>query len=313
MSGRHGSSLVLLISVCTIALMPRGEHAAEPWPPPAGMPAADPQKILDRIFGEETKEDEKALAQVEVSLQEERQLGETAVGDFLAGLRQRKIAVVSRGKDAEYLRDLVAVVRPMMAQANRYPTIRIYVAQSSECEARSFPGGTIVFFRGLLELAGSEAAVVGIAGHELSHLDRGHLLSRARRIKLAQQTLAGKNSGVSPEQFLDAGTRFTQIWTHPFRPEDEAVADSDGARWACRAGYDPREMAKLFLALGERQKNRQFPLPTFLQSHPDPQSRHQAIMKLYGEWQEAHPNEQLDVGRENLQRRIARSHQRFDK
>ena len=34
-----------------------------------------------------------------------------------------------------------------------------------------------------------------------------------------------------------------------FRPEDEAEADRDGAAWAYRAGYDPREMAALFYTL----------------------------------------------------------------
>jgi hypothetical protein len=39
----------------------------------------------------------------------------------------------------------------------------------------------LVFFRGFLETAGNEAAVVGIVGHELSHLDRGHHLWRIPR------------------------------------------------------------------------------------------------------------------------------------
>jgi hypothetical protein len=32
-----------------------------------------------------------------------------------------------------------------------------------------------------------------------------------------------------------------RIWMQPFRPEFEAEADEDGARWAYLAGYDPRE------------------------------------------------------------------------
>ena len=47
-----------------------------------------------------------------------------------------------------------------------------------------------MFFQGLLELAGGEAAVLGIVGRELSHLDRGHVLKRFRCIKLPQRTLA---------------------------------------------------------------------------------------------------------------------------
>jgi predicted Zn-dependent protease len=168
-----------------------------------------------------------------------------------------------------------------------------------------------MFFRGLLELGGSEAAVVGIVGHELSHLDRGHVLKRARRMKLAQQGLSGNGSDFSPQRFMEAGTRMAQLWTRPFCPEDEAVADGDGARWAYQAGYDPREMAKLFLLVGQRQKNRQVPLPAFLQSHPDAKSRHDAVMKLYAQRQQAAPNNVPYVGKENLRLRVARSHRRF--
>ena len=54
-----------------------------------------------------------------------------------------------------------------MTNGKRYPSIQVNLVQSSDCEARTFPGGTIMFFRGLLELGGSEAAVAGIVGHEL--------------------------------------------------------------------------------------------------------------------------------------------------
>jgi predicted Zn-dependent protease len=308
---------VLLLTIFTLAgllAFPGRPLAAEPRKSSPEIPFADPQKMFDRILGEESEEDKKALAAIEISMQDERQMGETVVAGFLASLRQRKIAVASSGKEVEYLRDLVETIRPRMEHSSRYKTIRVYLAQSPQCDARSFPGGTLIFFRGLLETARSEAAVIGIVGHELSHLDRGHLLHRARRIELAQQEAAKRPVG-SPERFTDAAGTLAQIWTHPFHPEDEAEADRDGARWEYRAGYDPREMAKLFLTLGERQSsfenNMQLFMPAFLRSHPDSKSRYQAIMKFYDELEEANPNDRLYVGKENLRRRIARSHRKF--
>jgi hypothetical protein len=52
-------------------------------------------------------------------------------------------------------------------------------------------------------------------------------------------------------------------------------------------------------------------MPAFLRSHPDSKSRYQAIMKFYDELEEANPNDRLYVGKENLRRRIARSHRKF--
>jgi predicted Zn-dependent protease len=262
------------------------------------------------MFGEESPDDKKALATVDVPIEEEQRIGREAVDAFRLSLRQRKVTVVTRGRDLDYLRDLVATIRPLMSNAARYTTIRIYVLKSPECNAWAFPGGTIFFCRGLLQQAPSEAAVAGIVGHELSHLDRGHLLGRIRRLKLAQKAFSAPN-GVTPEQFFDAGSRMMEIWTHPFHPKDEAEADADGARWAHQAGYDCREMAKLFLMVAARQKAPQ-PAPcAFLRSHPDAESRHKAIVKVYNDQQQADPKTHLYVGKENLRVRIAKSKHEF--
>jgi predicted Zn-dependent protease len=270
-----------------------------------------PQEMFDRIFGPERKEDKQALARIKVSPQEEQRMGRSAVDSYLAHLKAQRIAVVNRGKDVEYLRRLVERIRPSMKNPRRYPRITVYVAQSPRCDARSFPGGTLVFFRGFLETAGNEAAVVGIVGHELSHLDRGHHLWRIRRIKLAEKTFSGGPEGFSPKRFFSAGTTMMRIWMQPFRPEFEAEADEDGARWAYLAGYDPRETARLFLDLHRRGKNVQQFMPDFLQSHPAPQDRHQAIMKLHDALQQQNPQPKLYVGRENLRRRVTRFQQEF--
>ncbi len=276
---------------------------------PQEMP--DFQEMFNRLFGQEREEDKKALAKIEVSLREEQQVGETAVRAYLAHLKGRGIRAVTRGKDVDYLRALVETIRPLMKNPKRYPRIRIYLAQSSRCDARSFPGGTLVFFRGLLETAGSEAAVVAIVGHELSHFDRGHQLWRLRRIKLAEQTFSGDPKGVSPERFFTSGTTMLQIFTRPFRPEYEAEADRDGARWAYAAGYDPREMARLFLRLRDRAKNQPVPVFSFLQTHPAPENRHRAIMELYEKLRLEKPQQKLYVGKENLRRRVTRARQEF--
>ncbi len=41
----------------------------------------------------------------------------------------------------------------MMENRTRYASIQIYLALSDRVDARSFPGGYLVFFQGLLETA----------------------------------------------------------------------------------------------------------------------------------------------------------------
>jgi len=303
--------LVLTLFSASIAGWVPPSQAAERPALPAGKRPFDPQDLLRRMFGEETEADREALAKVEIPLREERRIGSAAVEAFLADLKRQGIRVVARGRDVQYLQDLVETVRPLLTQRDRYRTITVYLADAPPCEAKSFPGGTLVFFQGMLDAGPSEAALVGAVGHELAHLDRGHQLTRARRFKLAQQTLAGQRGpAFSPEQFFAAGTSMMRLWTRPFSPEDEATADRDGARWAYALGYDPRELAKLVGRLPPRQ-GPPVPMPDFLQSHPDPERRAKAIVDEYGRLQEADPKPRLYVGEENLRRRIARSRRAF--
>jgi predicted Zn-dependent protease len=267
--------------------------------------------MFERMFGPPSQEEKERLAKIEVSIREERQMGQAALDAYLASLRAQNIQVIRRGKDVSYLRELVATVQPLMTNRQRYPTIQVLLADSPKIDARSFPGGSLVFFQGLLDSAGSEAALVGIIGHELAHLDRGHVLERARRMTLAQQTFSGRVRGMSFADFFNSGATSMRMWTHPFQPEDELEADRDGARFAYRAGFDPREMARLFLDVQQRQGGQPVPVPSFLQSHPAPGDRHKAIMDLYEELQRDDPKPGLYVGKENLLRRIPRKVQQF--
>jgi predicted Zn-dependent protease len=145
-----------------------------------------------------------------------------------------------------------------------------------------------------------------VIGHELSHLDHNHLLINVKRMKLAEQAFADK-SQFSPERFLTATAAMARLWSRPFRPEDEQTADLDGARWAYEADYDPREMIRVIVKIGELEKKRPLPLPSYFLSHPPAEQRRKTLEKLYHELQRTNPKEQLYVGKENLRRRTARS------
>jgi predicted Zn-dependent protease len=247
---------------------------------------------------------------VEVSLEEERRFGNRAAEGFLDDLRRQGIRTTTRGREVEYLRKLVDTVRPQMQHAERYEEVRIILVRSLLTDARSFPGGTLVFFEGMLDFSDSEAALVGVIGHELSHLDRGHQLVQMKAMKLAEDGSAGGNGS-----FLRTGPLLMQVWSRPFRPEDEKQADLDGADWAYRAGYEPREMAKLFLRLHERNEQQLDPgdfMPGFLRAHPYERDRYEAVMQRYDELQRVEPADSLYIGRENLRRRIPRSQQEFE-
>jgi len=278
---------------------------------PPVMEQFDPAKFLDRMFGKESPRTRQDLDKIKISWAEEQRFGTQAAKAFLDGLRQRGLHVVSRGRDVQYMQRLLQTVRPFMRNARRYRHITVWVVDSDETDARCFPGGTIVVFRGLLDFARSEAALVGVLAHELSHLDHAHQLQNLRAMKLAQQTFRAGGQSFDFARMMNNGMTLMRLFAHPFRPEDESVADRDGATWAYRAGYDPREMADLFARLHQRDQGAGDRVPMFLRTHPYRKDRYDAVMRLYRQLQTQAPRKNLYVGRTNLERRISRADHEF--
>lgn len=75
------------------------------------------------------------------------------------------INLTAQGRDARYVAQLVERLKPQMENSSRCPRILVYIVDATEIEAGNTPGGTLVFFRGLIEVVESEAALVGIIGH----------------------------------------------------------------------------------------------------------------------------------------------------
>lgn len=279
--------------------------------PPPMMEQFDPAKFLEQMFGKQTEAERRELDKVTISWAEEQKFGNRAARAFLDSLHERGVGVLSRGRDVQYLQRLLQTVQPLMHQAKRYRRVTVYLADSKETDARSFPGGTIVIFRDMLDFAQSEAAMVGVLAHELSHMDHGHQLQNMRAMKLAQQTFQPGSNGMNFARMMNNGMALMRLFSHPFRPEDEAEADRDGATWAYHAGYDPREMAAMFLRLHQRDHGVGDAVPMFLRTHPYRKDRYEAVMKLYQQLQTQDPQPHLYVGRTNLKRRIPRGEREF--
>ncbi|MDE0737341.1 MAG: M48 family metallopeptidase [Pirellulaceae bacterium] len=247
---------------------------------------------------------QKELQGIQVSIADERKVGEHQFQMYRRYLESEKIQLVSQGRDVIYLRQLVARLHPMMQNTRRYPSIRVHIANASTTDARAFPGGQVVVFRGLLDFVENEAALVGLLGHELSHIDRQHQLEQLKNARLAETKL--KNTKVNVNKFFHVGQLMMKSFMTPFGFKQEQEADLDGARWCFQLGYDPLEMAQVFRRLHERDRNRQVPLPGFLRSHPYHIDRFRAIQDERARLLKANPGKDLVTGRRHLKQRQPR-------
>ena len=161
--------------------------------------------FFDELLPPLTDQERQRLASIPISVREERQLGQQAIEFLLRSFEQQNVSVERKGKDVEYLSALIRVIQPQLKQAKRYRDWNVYVVDSPVTEARCFPGGHLVFYRGLLDHVENEAALVGVVAHELSHLERGHMLLRLRAWKDAQDRLTHAQNGFPTQvMFRDA-------------------------------------------------------------------------------------------------------------
>lgn len=293
---RSGHVRLLGVVVLALLLMPSAHVTASE--PKDAEPTTDPTAIIRAMLAEPDSKQAAALAAVEISAEEEQQVGKRAAAAFVGYLASHQIRVIQRGRKVDQLGKVVDKVRRCMTQAERYARPTVYIVDSPRFDARVFPGGHLFFFRGLLESIGSEAALVGVIAHELSHLDRGHALQRLKRIKRIAETCRGEWKEMTQQQRLSARAAMAQIWEQPVELRSESQADLDAVRWTYQLGFDPLEMAGLVLKPRNAEVNQRLPGVSFSSSQGAREQRHRAIFKEYERLHKTSPKAELKVGKE---------------
>ena len=207
--------------------------------------AVSQDDLLERFLTPAPQERQR-IEQVEIPVAQEREIGKQQFTAFEHQLRRQGIRLQTSGRDHRYVRQLVAKIRPLMSHHQRYPKIRVWIAQTDLTDTHAFPGGRVVITSGMLEFAQWEAALVGVFVHELSDINRGHQLEPLRSFLAAQNSW---KSG-SLDDLMAGGRFMMNAFARPFRPEQETQADRDAVRWMMKLGYHPDALADLFERLG---------------------------------------------------------------
>lgn len=151
-----------------------------------------------------------------------------------------------------------------------------------DINAFALPGGPMFVNRGMFEAAGGEGEVVGVMAHELSHVLLRHgtaNATKAQGFQLGQLAgaIAGAVVGGGWGQVISQGSQFgLGTWLLKYSREYEKQADLLGAQIMARAGYDPRDLGRMFEVI---QKQSGGGAPQWLSSHPDPGNRSAYIAK----------------------------------
>lgn len=151
-----------------------------------------------------------------------------------------------------------------------------------DINAFALPGGPMFVNRGMFEAAKGEGEVAGVMAHELSHVLLRHGTANATKAQGFQLgalagAIAGAVVGGGWGQVISQGSQFgLGTWLLKYSREYEKQADLLGAQIMARAGYDPRDLGRMFETI---QKQGGSGAPQWMSSHPDPGNRTAYINK----------------------------------
>src|SRR5205085_2498503 len=165
-------------------------------------------------------------------------------------------------------------------QEFQHPEFRYYfrVVNASDINAFALPGGPMYVNRGMIEAARTEGELAGVMAHELSHVALRHgtaQATKAQKYSILAGVLGIGGAILGGPAVGQLGQAAVGAYFLKFSREYETEADVLGSQIMARAGYDPRDLARMFQIIEQQGGSRG--APTFLSDHPSPANRYARI------------------------------------
>lgn len=140
------------------------------------------------------------------------------------------------------------------------------ILEDNQVNAFSLPGGPVYLFRGLLDMSeGDMDEIACVMAHEIAHITKRHAAKQYSQGVLTDIAILigtqGAVQDIAQITHLFVSMRYSR--------EMEYEADTEGIRYAYRAGYDPNGLIRFFSKLQRLEKEGKGDIITNnLRSHP---------------------------------------------
>jgi metalloendopeptidase OMA1, mitochondrial len=222
-----------------------------------------------------------------VALSDEQQM-QLGSRQYAQTLRQDRAEIVSSG--GQYAR-VQRVAKRIEAVAGRdKPAFvwKVTLIRKREANAYCLPGGKIVVYTGILPVAGNDAALATVLGHEVAHATAEHSAEQIEHEHLTKIAAAIVAGGVAftPKQYLRVVALLGVAGSLSFSRSQESEADHIGLVYMARAGYDPRQAVAFWKRMKRASRGKE--PPEFISDHPSDEHRIERIEKWLPEAERAY-------------------------
>ena len=236
-------------------------------------PKQDVSKIGDRGVGEGTFN--------MYTLRKEQQMGRNA-----AKAIEQTNTIVEDPVVAEYVN---RIAQNIARNSDTKVPVTAKVILSDAVNAMALPGGYIFINSGLINLAGDEAELAGVLGHEVAHVAARHgarTVTRATAATVAANVaiaLLGPSYSPRNEAIYQIANFALPMAFLKFSRDFERQADLLGVQYLYAAGYDPLGMVTFFERLAALAKRDERAVSNLFSSHPMKKGRVRRTQKAIDE------------------------------
>lgn len=136
-----------------------------------------------------------------------------------------KDSIVEHSSKSKIL-NIIGDMKPYLSRKKEY---QIYIVKTKTLNAMVAPGGNIFITTGFLDFVKNDAELAVILGHELGHVENGHI------DKIVKRKSAMNEYG----SLGHVAENIAYTFIAPFGSIDEYISDRSGLYLAYQAGYDP--------------------------------------------------------------------------
>lgn len=218
------------------------------------------------------------------SLADDERMGREYTDQFIAENRSKVLPIDH--PTTRYMQEKMDIIARNSDMPNLRPKVR--VINADVLNAFALPGGYVFVFRGLMEKSPSEAALMGVLGHEWAHVTARHgtrgmtrtlkTLTAAVTVMLITQVWAEVTDDKVKKVVLPligVGTLAgAQLRLLSKGRDQEMEADRIGSQYAMLSGYHPRGIGDMFEVFKrESGGGGSTSLERILSSHPEHDTR----------------------------------------
>ena len=227
----------------------------------------------------------------QLSLVGDSEINQAAAASYSQLLSDPKTTVIAGTTDAQRVKRVgtqLATAIERYLQQNGYASQYNFkwefnLIKSNEVNAWCMPGGKVAVYSGLLPIAGNDAGLATVMGHEIGHAIARHSAERMSQELAAQAGggligVATSNKSAATQaiigQLYGVGGQLTLL---KYSRDQESEADKLGLTFMAMAGYDPNEAVAFWQRMAAQNKGGS--TPEFLSTHPADATRIAAIQR----------------------------------